>query len=31
LVTSNDELVIRLNAAGHRTGHGRPFDIEAVQ
>ena len=29
--TSNDELVTRLNAAGHRTGHGRPFDIEAVQ
>jgi len=24
--TSNDELVTRLNAAGHRTGHGRPFD-----
>ncbi|HEX7267403.1 MAG TPA: recombinase family protein [Streptosporangiaceae bacterium] len=29
--TSNDELVTRLNAAGHRTGHGRPFDIDAVQ
>jgi excisionase family DNA binding protein len=29
--TSNDELVTRLNAARHRTGHGRPFDIEAVQ
>jgi hypothetical protein len=29
--TSNDELVSRLNAAGHRTGHGRPFDIDAVQ
>ena len=29
--TSNDELATRLNAAGHRTGHGRPFDIEAVQ
>jgi hypothetical protein len=29
--TSNDELAARLNSAGHRTGHGRPFDIEAVQ
>ncbi len=29
--TGNDELVTRLNAAGHRTGHGRPFDIDAVQ
>jgi excisionase family DNA binding protein len=29
--TSNDELVTRLNAAGHRTGHNRPFDIDAVQ
>jgi DNA invertase Pin-like site-specific DNA recombinase len=29
--TSNDELATRLNAAGHRTGHGRPFDIDAVQ
>ena len=29
--TSNDELVTRLNAGGHRTGHGRPFDIDAVQ
>jgi excisionase family DNA binding protein len=29
--TSNDELVTRLNAAGHRTGHGRLFDIDAVQ
>ena len=29
--TSNDDLVTRLNAAGHRTGHGRPFDIDAVQ
>jgi DNA invertase Pin-like site-specific DNA recombinase len=29
--TSNEELVTRLNAAGHRTGHGRPFDIDAVQ
>jgi excisionase family DNA binding protein len=29
--TSNDELVTRLNAAGHLTGHGRPFDIDAVQ
>ena len=29
--TSNDELVTRLNAAGHRTGHDRPFDIDAVQ
>jgi excisionase family DNA binding protein len=30
-VTSNDELARRLNSAGHRTGHGRPFDITAVQ
>ena len=29
--TSNDELVTQLNAAGHRTGHGRLFDIDAVQ
>jgi len=29
--TGNDELVRQLNAAGHRTGHGRPFDIDAVQ
>jgi hypothetical protein len=29
--TSNDELVRRLNAAGLRTGHDRPFDIDAVQ
>jgi DNA invertase Pin-like site-specific DNA recombinase len=29
--TSNDDLVARLNAAGHLTGHGRPFDIAAVQ
>jgi excisionase family DNA binding protein len=29
--TSNDDLVTRLNAAGHRTGKGRPFDIDAVQ
>ena len=29
--TSNDELVTRLKAAGYRTGHGRPFDIDAVQ
>ena len=29
--TSNDQLVTRLNAAGHLTGHGRPFDIDAVQ
>jgi excisionase family DNA binding protein len=29
--TSNDELVTRLNAAGHLTGRGRPFDIDAVQ
>jgi DNA invertase Pin-like site-specific DNA recombinase len=29
--TSNDDLVTRLNAAGHLTGHGRPFDIDAVQ
>ena len=29
--TSNDELVTQLNTAGHRTGYGRPFDIDAVQ
>ncbi len=29
--TSNDELVRRLNAAGLTTGHGRPFDVKAVQ
>jgi DNA invertase Pin-like site-specific DNA recombinase len=29
--TSNDDLVTKLNAAGLRTGHGRPFDIDAVQ
>jgi excisionase family DNA binding protein len=29
--TSNDELARRLNAAGLTTGHGRPFNIDAVQ
>jgi len=29
--TSNDDLVTILNQAGHRTGKGRPFDIDAVQ
>ena len=29
--TSNDDLVTILNKAGHRTGKGRPFDIDAVQ
>jgi hypothetical protein len=29
--TSNDDLVTMLNSAGHRTGKGRPFDIDAVQ
>jgi len=29
--TSNSDLVAALNAAGHRTGTGRPFDIKAVQ
>ena len=29
--TSNDELVGRLNADGLATGHGRPFDVKAVQ
>ncbi len=29
--TSNDELARRLNAAGLTTGHGRPFDVKAVQ
>ena len=29
--TSNTDLVTGLNAAGHRTGKGRPFDIDAVQ
>jgi DNA invertase Pin-like site-specific DNA recombinase/AcrR family transcriptional regulator len=28
--TENAELARRLNAAGHRTGTGRPFDAEAV-
>ena len=29
--TSNDELVTQLGAAGLHTGHGRPFDVAAVQ
>jgi excisionase family DNA binding protein len=29
--TSNADLVTTLNQAGHRTGRGRPFDIDAVQ
>ena len=29
--TSNDDLVTMLNSAGHRTGKGRPFDVDAVQ
>ena len=29
--TSNDELARRLNADGLTTGHGRPFDVRAVQ
>jgi hypothetical protein len=29
--TSNDDLVAELNTAGLHTGHGRPFDIDAVQ
>jgi DNA invertase Pin-like site-specific DNA recombinase/predicted DNA-binding transcriptional regulator AlpA len=29
--TSNNDLVTTLNQAGHRTGRGRPFDIDAVQ
>jgi hypothetical protein len=29
--TSNDALVELLNDAGHTTGFGRPFDIDAVQ
>ena len=29
--TSNDELVRRLNADRLATGHGRPFDVKAVQ
>jgi DNA invertase Pin-like site-specific DNA recombinase len=29
--TSNDDLVRRLNADGLATGHGRPFDVKAVQ
>ncbi len=29
--TSNTDLVAALNAAGHRTGTGREFDIKAVQ
>ncbi|HET6951421.1 MAG TPA: recombinase family protein, partial [Acidimicrobiales bacterium] len=28
---SNHDLIAHLNAAGLRTGHGRPFDITAVQ
>ena len=29
--TSNDDLIRQLDAAGLTTGHGRPFDIAAVQ
>ncbi len=29
--TGNDDLVTLLNEAGHRTGKGRPFDVDAVQ
>jgi excisionase family DNA binding protein len=29
--TSNNDLVTTLNQGGHRTGRGRPFDIDAVQ
>lgn len=29
--TSNDDLVDILNTAGHTTGFGRPFDVDAVQ
>jgi DNA invertase Pin-like site-specific DNA recombinase len=29
--TSNDDLVDMLNTAGHATGFGRPFDVDAVQ
>ena len=29
--TSNDDLSRQLNAAGLTTGHGRPFDVSAVQ
>ena len=29
--TSNDDLVRQLAAAGLTTGHGRPFDVKAVQ
>jgi excisionase family DNA binding protein len=29
--TGNDELAARLNTAGITTGHGRPFDVAAVQ
>ena len=29
--TSNDDLVRQLSAAGLTTGHGRPFDVAAVQ
>ncbi len=30
-VTASAELAGQLNAAGLRTGHGRPFDVKAVQ
>jgi len=29
--TSNDDLIRQLDAAGLTTGHGRPFDVAAVQ
>jgi hypothetical protein len=29
--TSNDDLIRQLDAAGLTTGHGRPFDVKAVQ
>ena len=31
LQVGRDKSVAALNAAGHRTGTGRPFDIKAVQ
>jgi excisionase family DNA binding protein len=30
-VTPTAELAAQLNAAGMVTGHGRPFDVKAVQ
>jgi hypothetical protein len=29
--TSNDDLITLLNTGGYTTGHGKPFDIKAIQ